>query len=595
MRAEIDRMTTSLQPLRLFSHLPTVGFAPETNQCRCGGEALVSKTKKRVVATMEIGTFCAYETILKCCRCARSLRSEKLRQLVPYRGKFGFNVLEYIGMELFVNCRGEREIQQQLKERNIPISRSEIGYLGKKFIAYLALVHRESRPNLKKLMTQRGGYVLHLDATCEGGSPHLFSALDEVAGLVLGNIKLPSEKAEHIVPFLRDLKKAFGAPLAIVRDMGRGIESAVNEVFPRVNNFICHFHFLRDIGKDLIGCEYDMLRKGFRSYAISASLRELAKRNKDKIIKSPELSDKLKSYTQTNKHGMPSEKLPATVIAYTLSIWILDSKQEATGYGFPFDRVHLSTYRRLIVVKEVIQCLKKRGSIDKELKQLDKVVSQVINDKTLKKVVPKLEDKVEVFDQLRAALRIATPKNTRSLNDDGDTTNIETMEQQVVQWKEQVEFRQRASSQLAYKRVLKQLDKHWSTLFAQPIIVTTRQGSISIQPQRTNNILERLFRDLKRSYRKRSGTHRLSKTIKTMFAEVPLVKNLSNQDYMETILDGKNSLAERFADIDAKLIQQYIAQQKDSPERIQPALAKIIRLEDFPKKIVQKHKYRAHA
>ena len=76
-------------------------------------------------------------------------------------------------------------------------------------------------------MKARGGYILHLDGTCEGDSPHLMSGLDGISELVLDNIKLPSEKAERIIPFLSGIKKIYGMPLALGHDMGKGILIAV--------------------------------------------------------------------------------------------------------------------------------------------------------------------------------------------------------------------------------------------------------------------------------------------------------------------------------------------------------------------------------
>jgi hypothetical protein len=36
-------------------------------------------------------------------------------------------------------------------------------------------------------MALRGGYILHLDGTCEGDSPHLMSALDSISDIVIDN------------------------------------------------------------------------------------------------------------------------------------------------------------------------------------------------------------------------------------------------------------------------------------------------------------------------------------------------------------------------------------------------------------------------
>lgn len=122
-------------------------------------------------------------------------------------------------------------------------------------------------------MQTRGGYICHLDATCEGGDPLLMSSIDSLSEIVLGNVKLPAEDEQHIVPFLRRIQEAYGIPLALVHDMGKGILKAVATVFPKVPDFICHFHFLRDIGKDFLGTEYDIIRKRLSKHGISAKLR----------------------------------------------------------------------------------------------------------------------------------------------------------------------------------------------------------------------------------------------------------------------------------------------------------------------------------
>jgi len=61
--------------------------------------------------------------------------------------------------------------------KNVFISEREVSYLGRKFIIYLALAHRQSRPNLRNLTARKGGYILHVDGTCEGDSPNLYCGL----------------------------------------------------------------------------------------------------------------------------------------------------------------------------------------------------------------------------------------------------------------------------------------------------------------------------------------------------------------------------------------------------------------------------------
>ena len=168
------------------------------------------------------------------------------------RCTFGFDVIVEVGMALFVDCHNNQEVMKQLSAKNVIIPEREISYLGRKFIIYLALAHRDSQNQLRQSMAHRGGYILHVDGTCEEDSPHLFCGLDGISELVLDSIKIPSEKKEQLVPFFHRIKQHYGSPLALVHDRGTGIVSAVDEVFPGLPDFICHFHFLRDMGKDLL-------------------------------------------------------------------------------------------------------------------------------------------------------------------------------------------------------------------------------------------------------------------------------------------------------------------------------------------------------
>ncbi len=151
---------------------------------------------------MDIGPFVAKETVLQCPRDQAVFTSNALHALTPTQGTFGFDVIEHVGRALFVCCRTEREVMIELAARNVPISEREIGYLGRKFVIYLALAHRESHEQLRRSLLRRGGYILHVDGTCEGGSPNLFCGLDGISQWVLDSIKIPSEKKGAAGPVL---------------------------------------------------------------------------------------------------------------------------------------------------------------------------------------------------------------------------------------------------------------------------------------------------------------------------------------------------------------------------------------------------------
>jgi hypothetical protein len=144
-------------------------------------------------------------TVLECPNDQAVFTSTTLRSLVPKGCTFGFDIIVTVGRALFIEGLSEQQITGDLKRRNVMISKREIGYLGRKFIVYLALAHRQSRQQLVSSMAKRGGYILHVDGTCEGDSPHLFCGMDGISSLVQDNVKLPSEKKDF--HFLRGRAK----------------------------------------------------------------------------------------------------------------------------------------------------------------------------------------------------------------------------------------------------------------------------------------------------------------------------------------------------------------------------------------------------
>ena len=227
-------------------------FGLEQTDC-CSKPLKVLKTKRRSVVTLHIGRFIAAETLAVCTACRRIYRSQELARLVPAGCNFGYDILVHVGQALFLRHRRSQEISDELAAQNVRISPSEVEYLARKFIVYLAIAHRQAAPAIQQAMRAKGGYILHLDATCDRKEPLLMSSLDSISQIVLGNVKLPSEKAEMIIPFLEQIKRLFGEPIASVHDMGKGILRAVARVFPGRPDYICHYHFLCDIGKDLLG------------------------------------------------------------------------------------------------------------------------------------------------------------------------------------------------------------------------------------------------------------------------------------------------------------------------------------------------------
>ena len=569
-----------------------MAFRPSITQCSdCGRDLKVQKTRTRSISTLHVGRFWAREVFLNCKWCGHTQRSDELSALVPPGANFGYDVMVYAGKALFLRHRNEEEVVAELAQQNVQISPREVSLLGMRFVVHLALAHQRLAPDITEDMQTRGGYICHLDATCEGGDPLLMSSIDSLSEIVLGNVKLPAEDEQHIVPFLQRIKQAYGIPLALVHDMGKGILKAVATVFPEVPDFICHFHFLRDIGKDFLGAEYDTIRKRLSKHGISAKLRYRAKQLKADLDRHPELIEVLQCGIENALLPAEARQFMPVLNVYALIQWTLRGKSEGHGYGFPFDRSHLAFAKRIHHLHSEVEKLKTiqlRGE-RKDNKPYFKVtldLEKIIKDRTLWKTVSEIEEKITVFEKLRKAMRIAATSSRHGLNDEGQKGNIRTIEKRVKTFRAWLTRRKDYPQNPAAEKMIAQIDKYWEKLFADPITVETPAGPILIQPQRTNNILEQFFRSLKRASRRRTGNASSSRMLRTILAETPLVRNLENPSYMRILLSGKASLEEVFAEVDIDTFRDAFREAQDVPEKIPSKLKPLIAMPDFPEKLL---------
>ncbi|WP_413882555.1 hypothetical protein [Desulfobacula sp.] len=292
----------------------------------------------------------------------------------------------------------------------------------------------------------------------------------------------------------------------------------------------------------------------------------------------------LKSISKNQPNIIPAEKL-AIVSSYVMIHWALDTTGQLEGYGFPFDCLHFIFYQRLKVLYEMVN-IAGYDQFDKRFFNLWKPLNKIINDQQLKSSARQIEKKMETFKQLRKALSIRVSENKKGLNDDGDDdTNIKSIAQKVKQFRTQIMADEKLSQANSYKKMIKQIDTYWDKLFADPIIIETSDGQVVIHPQRTNNILERFFRELKRRNRKRSGSISLNRRLKTMLTDTPLIKNLDNKEYIEAILDGNDTLEERFEKIDSNMVIEKLKAEQKSYGKISPEMKKIIQRPDLPEEL----------
>lgn len=545
-----------------------------------------------------IGTFIAHETTMYCPQHPGigAFKSTELPMIVPADSNFAYNVLVEVGKLRFNENRQVAEIQLILLEKHaIKISTSEVEVLINNFLFYLTAVHQQNNDLIRQYIEKQGGYILHLDATCEGDSPKLVSSIDPVSGFVLYSAKLKSENKDDLIGFLEEIKKRLGVPLAVVSDMAEAIKSAVKSVFGDIAHYICHFHFLKAIGLTLFDNECSALRIALSKAGILGNLKTSRRKmgNKFTDIAISEIETFLEKPEQFGKTLIASE-----LSVYYLILWILDYGSDADGYGFPFDHRHLSFYNRLKTAYSIIKKVSPFYSIKNKncniLWKLYHEIKEIVENSALEKKIKQYEIKHSVFSQLRDALG-TVPRDVNNglcqMKETGTHAELRTIKRAVANFKtdlkEKIENTDDKSLGNSFQKIISKLKEHQKRLFSDPLTVYINGEKRIIFILRTNNILEQHFRRFNYWCRRIHGNHSVRRNLENIPEQFPLVENLKNPNYVQLIFGDENKIAEKFAKIDKNIISEMrnnlkIKQKIYSSNKIK----KTIRNPDFKKLLI---------
>lgn len=588
-------------PQHLFEEIPVLSFRPEQQTCPIDGRRLhVLKThKNRMVKALGIGTVRAHHTFLYCKRHPQLgvWRSKELDELVAPNSNVAYTVMVEIGKLRFLENRQIKEIQSiLLQQHSVELSMSEIELLVDKFVFYLAAVHQESSELIAEQIKHQGGYILHVDATCEADSPKLTSSLDSVSGFVLYSAKLHSENQKDVATFLRKVKENFGSPHALVSDMSKGIAAATEEVFAQVAHYICHFHFLRAIGKLLFEKEHDALRKALSRAGISGKLKEIRKTMRKRF--EPFFIGNIENYLAApQKLGHSREA--TEILAFYLILWILDHASEGNGYGFPFDQRYLNFYDRLKAAHSLIDEVKAYYPVltdnDRILWKLYHLIDHIVRDATLKNTVNQYRGKLAVFSDLRRALA-ADPAfaGNNGLTQMGEISSPEELHKiriAVKRFANDLEVKIQNTTDENIKQpfiyVKERIAQYWQKLFADPVLVKVNGQEKLLFVHRTNNFMENHFRQLSYGYRRIHGNRSVRRNLENIPEQLPLTENLTNPNYVKLVFEDESKIALRFSQIDVQKIRKISSEHynKKSPS-CSRKIKRIIRQPEFKNQLI---------
>lgn len=542
----------------------------------------VQKTALHGGRTLAHGTFQVNETIHVCAagctkpgldgKPARALirRQPEIAALLLPRSTVGYDVMTFVGLERFVRYRQRDEIICTLERTaGLRLSTGEVSDLERRFLVYLRALHEARAGDLRKVLEKDGGWPLHIDCTGEDGQGTLLCAYAGWRGWALGAWKIPTERADAILPRLRAVVARFGMPCAVMRDLGKAVIEAARDLVAgftrKVPVLSCHLHFLKDIGKDLLDPAYDELRALFRRFAVPTRLRALARDlgrglGTDVEQARRDVADWLAG--DDDAFRLPEGKTGLAVVR-TMGQWVLDYPQDGTDAGFPFDRPLLDLYHRCLralrASESLLWKLHDNARAHDALERLHRILEPVRSELPFQRPARTLERRARLHDELRCALRLR-PKLPASVGAPADAEarqlELRDVEKAVCAFTRSLRKRRPERGPAKDEReaidlVLVHLERHGPSLWGHIIDLPPELGGGVRLVERTNVLLERFWHEIKHGERRRSGRKNLAHDFEQLPPEAVLARNLTRDDYVAVVCGALDDLPRAFADLDA--------------------------------------------
>lgn len=528
-------------------------------------------TEPRTIRTISWGAFWVNERLKNCpvCRAEMIFRSEVLRLVVPRRRTFAYDVMVYIGEQKFLWNKTLEAIQQMLRDDfRICMSRSLLSLYVQEFCYRFECLHYVKLAKLAQWTKEEQlGYMLHVDCSSEHKSDTVFVAYDRTSEIVLISEKVPSERMPFLAPVLRKIKAHMGEPVSTMSDMGLPILKALEDVFPDVERRICHTHFLRDVGKDILDPIYAALRDKLNQSKINARLNAL-ERDILGTRREPDLSwfcgqrPLLRICTRERYQDLE----PALVLHFVRAC---RKVKTVSGLGYPFDlpwlRYAEALFRCAIDVRDCLALLRQRCIQPVLLNHLADLILPFLPDgetyKELQTTIQQCLIREKQFAELRKIMRFfsSNKKGGAPLS----ALYGVSARQEIVSYNKALSayrrnLRSRLSSRASAFRkhghqvILNHVDKYWGSLVLHPSLWRALKCQVV---DRTNNLPESGHRGSKQSLRKTTGRRCIRREYSNYGPYLPMISNLKNSQYVKTILGDRGKLALRFAQLDPREVE----------------------------------------
>jgi hypothetical protein len=553
----------------------------------------VEKSLHRSISSITYGKINVVESILACpsgCRepsgklCRE--RSPELAMLVARGANYCYDVEVFVGVQRFIHHHQRQEIRAMLAEiACLNISDGEISTLETRFLEHFTMLHTMKAEALKGAMRNDGGYPMHIDATCEDGRGTTLVIYAGWRGWVLGAWKIPSEREEVITPCIKETEAIFGPPMSYISDLGKGMMRAVSAAAstsaaataPLV--FVCHTHFVKAVGKEILGKDHDRLTASLRALEVKSRLGSIVKQIGHKLC--GHVSDvRIDIVAWAEKENVPPlpDGLLGIGIARMICQWVLDYVADCGGLRFPFALPPLCLLHRCELALQAITNIRTRAVFDygvaRWFERIQGVLQAAVSDPSVRRAAKALEQKARIFAGFRSALRLDSCRPSGICHPDAsdavdEAKTLERIKTCIEDYCSTI--RERYSGKLgtkaelaAMQNIITYMDKYGQYLWGHAVLI--EGGNVRVVA-RTNNELESFHGGYKHGERRRSGRKCLTHDLESAPPAAMLVLNLNNADYVNEICGGKvDNLQQLFAEID----QMRWRDQGDAAGRVLP-------------------------
>jgi len=463
-------------------------------------------------------------------------------------------VIVEVGLSRYLEARQAKEIAPLVEQSYGPtLPETTINYLARRFLDLLAAAHEALTPALKQWLERtRGGYLLHLDGTCEAGTGVCFVAVDGESQFVLLSSKIPSENVKDLESFLRECVSLFGPPLATVRDLSENLRLARDNVLGDLPDFVCQHHLLENIGEKLCSSLSTQLDRALRRHRIKSTLSHNARQLQSDYRKQTPIPQE--QFEASLQEPGSDPQLNTTQLRRQLHVhliaWVQDYTHDLAGEYFPFDQPVLAFYQRcrkmLDWLNTFLRNTQLSPSLRKPFENLRERLSPTQADPEIVAAAHALQTAVDQFLELRALLRLEDIQNQSRLRQhpSASTTPEEarTIEEEFQRYREKLdqEIAQKDQAPLRAqnaRKIAATLDKYWEHLFGHILYPPGCETPVIVK--RTNYPCEHSFSRRKRSMRRQTGNAKLAKRLDSAHPAEILVENLKNPDYLQLLCGGR--------------------------------------------------------